>query len=226
MGILTLYHGSSEIVQAPVLSKGKTYSDFVPGFYCTEHMELAKEWACGTGSDGYAAEYELHTDGLNILRIGDDNHAVLSWLYLLTRNRKLAVTSHVVESAISWLADNFSVDFSTADVIIGPRCDDSYFALATAFLRGDISFRTLCSCMDFDRKNFLRVALVSEKAFENLRFVSYEPGDYSVYYPRRMVRDARLRANLKRLAERDEFGALYMRDIIREGVLSNDSRLR
>ena len=68
--------------------------------------------------------------------------------------------------------------------------------------------------------------IVSEKAFENLRFVSYEPGDYSVYYPRRMVRDARLRANLKRLAERDEFGALYMRDIIREGVLSNDSRLR
>jgi len=226
MSILTLYHGSPEIVQTPELSKGKKYSDFGPGFYCTELKELAKEWACGSGSDGYSAEYELQTDGLSILRIGEDNHALLPWLYLLTRNRKFAITSHVVESAMTWLDDNFSFDFCDADVIIGPRCDDSYFALATSFLRGNISFRTFCSCMDFDRKNSEQIALVSEKAFENLRFVSYEPGDYSVYYPRRMVRDARLRANLKRLNERDEFGALYMRDIIREGVLSNDSRLR
>lgn len=226
MGIMTLYHGSPEIVQAPSLSAGKRHGDFGPGFYCTALKELSKEWACGSGSDGYSAEYELQTDELNILRIGDDNHSLLSWLFLLTRNRKFAVSSHVVESALRWLEANFALDFYGVDVVIGPRCDDSYFALAMSFLRGEISFRTFCSCMDFDRKNSGQVVLVSEKAFANLRFVSYEPGDYSVYYPRRMVRDARLRAHLKKLSDKDEFGALYMRDIIREEVTSNDPRLR
>ena len=226
MSILTLYHGSSEIVQTPSLSDGKTYCDFGPGFYCTKQKECAMEWACGSGSDGYAAQYELQTDGLNILRIGDNNSELLSWLYILTNTRKFAVTSHVVESGINWLRDNFAVDISDVDVIIEPRCDDSYFAIAMSFLRGDISFKTFVSCMDFDKKTNEQIAIRSETAIANLRFVSYEPGDYSVYYPRRMVRDARLRAHLKRLGDRDEFGALYMRDIIREGVLSNDSRLR
>ena len=72
MSILTLYHGSSEIVQVPSFSDGKTYRDFGPGFYCTQQKECAMEWACGSGSDGYAAQYELQTDGLNILRIGDN----------------------------------------------------------------------------------------------------------------------------------------------------------
>lgn len=48
MDKIIIYHGSSEIVKQPVYGKGKPYNDYGIGFYCTEHLELAKEWACTT----------------------------------------------------------------------------------------------------------------------------------------------------------------------------------
>ena len=46
MSNLTIYHGSSEIIKPPEYRKGTVYNDYGQGFYCTEHIELAKEWAC------------------------------------------------------------------------------------------------------------------------------------------------------------------------------------
>ena len=63
MSKLILYHGSSEVIQAPVFGKGKSYNDYGKGFYCTEHLELAKEWACTERIDGYANKYELIQKG-------------------------------------------------------------------------------------------------------------------------------------------------------------------
>ena len=54
MSKLILFHGSPEIIQTPVYGKGKSYKDYGIGFYCTEHLELAKEWACTENTDGYA----------------------------------------------------------------------------------------------------------------------------------------------------------------------------
>jgi hypothetical protein len=51
---MILYHGSDRIIEKPVFGEGKSYNDYGRGFYCTEHVELAKEWACATGGDGYA----------------------------------------------------------------------------------------------------------------------------------------------------------------------------
>ena len=59
MSKLILYHGSPEIIQTPVFGKGKSYNDYGRGFYCTEHLELAKEWACTENTDGYANKYEI-----------------------------------------------------------------------------------------------------------------------------------------------------------------------
>ena len=52
MSKLVLYHGSPGIIEKPVFGKGKAYNDYGRGFYCTEHIELAKEWACTEGTDG------------------------------------------------------------------------------------------------------------------------------------------------------------------------------
>ncbi|MEG0338397.1 MAG: DUF3990 domain-containing protein, partial [Oscillospiraceae bacterium] len=51
---LTLFHGSPQIIKAPELAKGKPSNDYGRGFYCTESIELAKEWACSTETDGFA----------------------------------------------------------------------------------------------------------------------------------------------------------------------------
>ena len=45
MNKITLYHGSPERVEQPLLAKGKLTNDYGQGFYCTENLELAKEWA-------------------------------------------------------------------------------------------------------------------------------------------------------------------------------------
>ena len=41
-----LYHGSLEIISTPMYGQGKVYNDYGQGFYCTESLELAKEWSC------------------------------------------------------------------------------------------------------------------------------------------------------------------------------------
>lgn len=64
MGKLTLYHGSPEIIEKPEFGKGKLHNDYGRGFYCTESIELAKEWACTEGQDGYVNQYGLDTEGL------------------------------------------------------------------------------------------------------------------------------------------------------------------
>ena len=59
MSKLTIYHGSPEIIEKPQFGKGKTYNDYGRGFYCTEHIELAKEWACTEDVDGFVNKYEV-----------------------------------------------------------------------------------------------------------------------------------------------------------------------
>ena len=40
---LQLYHGSEHVIESPEFGKGRPYNDYGPGFYCTEHTEMAME---------------------------------------------------------------------------------------------------------------------------------------------------------------------------------------
>ena len=51
--LIDIYHGSDHIIEQPVQGEGKVHNDYGRGFYCTEHVELAKEWACSADNDGY-----------------------------------------------------------------------------------------------------------------------------------------------------------------------------
>ena len=42
---MRIYHGSKDIIKIPLYGYGKKYNDYGLGFYCTENIELAKEWA-------------------------------------------------------------------------------------------------------------------------------------------------------------------------------------
>ncbi len=65
---LTIYHGSPQIIKSPELSKGKPNNDYGRGFYCTESMELAKEWACSSETDGFANRYSFDQSRLSFDR--------------------------------------------------------------------------------------------------------------------------------------------------------------
>ena len=64
---MEIYHGSISIIDNPVFGKGKAHNDYGLGFYCTESLDLAKEWAVTEDTDGYANKYILDTKDLKIL---------------------------------------------------------------------------------------------------------------------------------------------------------------
>lgn len=57
MAEMILYHGSASIIEQPTFGKDKRHNDYGLGFYCTQSLELAKEWAVEEKRDGYANKY-------------------------------------------------------------------------------------------------------------------------------------------------------------------------
>ena len=225
MSKLVLYHGSTEIIEKPIYGKGKAYNDYGKGFYCTEILELAKEWACTEGVDGYANQYEIETDNLRILNLSADEYTILHWLALLMTYRKLRLSTPVMKRGAEWLKEHFLVDIDDYDAIIGYRADDSYFAFARAFVNNEIPLGQLSHAMRLGKLGE-QFVLKSPKAFESTKFVSYKSADNTVYYARRKVRDDEARAGFFAELEKEDIDGLYMRDIIREEVKADDPRLR
>ena len=225
MKTLTLYHGSTDIIESPVFGKGKTYNDYGQGFYCTENMELAREWACLEGIDGYVNRYTINLDNLSVLNLRDPEYSILHWLTILTENRKLRISTPAMRRGVEWLQNHFHIDTTSYDAIIGYRADDSYFSFARAFLTNQISLAQLSYAMKLGKLGE-QFVLMSRKAFDTVRFEGYEAVDSSVYYVKRKARDEEARFSyLKVLEEADENG-IYMRDITRGEVKSDDLRLQ
>lgn len=225
MSKLILYHGSSEIIEKPIFGKGKAYNDYGRGFYCTENFELAKEWACTEGIDGYANQYEIETDGLKILNLSSGEYTVLHWLALLMTYRKLRLSTPVMKRGAEWLKEHFLVNIEDYDAIIGYRADDSYFSFARAFVGNEISLGQLSHAMKLGKLGE-QFVLKSREAFEAIQFVSYVASDNTIYYARRKARDDAARAAFFAELERDDMDGIYIRDLIRGEVKADDPRLR
>ena len=224
MGKVVLYHGSSEIIENPVFGKGKPYNDYGQGFYCTEHAELAKEWACSEGIDGFVNKYELDTEGLKILNLSSDEYTILHWLALLMNYRRFRLSTPVMRRGVEWLKEHFLIDIGEYDLIIGYRADDSYFSFARAFVSNEISLKQLNYAMRLGKLGEQYV-LKSEKSFERIEFIASESADNTIYYARRKKRDDEARNAFFEELEKNDIDGIYMRDIIREEMTSDDARL-
>lgn len=220
-----IYHGSPDIIQTPVFGKGRSYNDYGKGFYCTEHLELAKEWACTENTDGYANKYEMDTAGLAVLNLSAKEYTILHWLALLMEYRRFRISTPVMKRGADWLKEHFLLDLTPYDIVIGYRADDSYFSFARAFVNNEISLSQLSCAMRLGKLGE-QFVLKSPAAFEKIRFVSYEIADNTEYYAKRKARDAETRAAFRAELERDALDGLYMRDMIREEVQPDDPRLR
>ena len=82
---LIIYHGSENIIELPEYGKGKPYNDYGLGFYCTEYIDLAKEWACDDKHGGYANKYTLDTEFMNILNLNSPDYTILNWIAVLVK---------------------------------------------------------------------------------------------------------------------------------------------
>jgi hypothetical protein len=212
-------------VSCPEYGKGKSYNDYGLGFYCTEDIELAREWACTEASGGYVNQYVLDMGSLRRLRLDEAPYTILHWLAVLMHNRRIRVSTPVMARGMEWLEANFMPPVKEADVVIGHRADDSYFSFARAFVANEISLALLSYAMRLGELG-RQTVLKSPAAFQALRFVSYSPVERQVYYPRRKRRDEEARAAYRAELEREVSTGLFMLDIIREEVKPDDPRLR
>lgn len=225
---MILYHGSYEIIERPKYGLGSDRNDYGRGFYCTEAIELAKEWACPTIKDGFASKYELNLSELNELYLNKEGYHILNWIAILLNNRIFTKRSPVSRQASQYILSEFLPDISGYDVIRGYRADDSYFSYAKDFLNNTISVNQLSRAMKLGELGE-QIVLMSEKAFEEVHFLGYEIADGSIYNSRRMEREGRARhAYLNNHGVDFDIMAndLYVLDIIRERVKNDDLRLR
>lgn len=221
-----IWHGSPEIVEKPIFGLGKKNNDYGLGFYCTEIEGLAKEWACQKPSkDGYANCYELDMEGLSILNLSDKEFTTLNWLAVLANNRNFRASSAVSKHGRDYLLDNFLPDISNYDIITGYRADDSYFSFARAFVNNIISLAQLTEAMKLGKLGE-QIVLKSKDSFDAIRFIKYEIADSEEYYIKRKQRNELANEQFRLQQEVDDFNGLFMRDIIRERIDNNDSRLR
>ena len=222
---ITLFHGSTKIVEKPILGVGNPKNDYGLGFYCTENLELAKEWASTERNDGFANSYEMDIEGLDILRLNKTPYHILNWLAILLKNRTFVLSQGLPTEAKAYLLENFLPDYEQYDLIIGYRADDSYFSFANAFLNNTISLEQLRKAMYLGKLGE-QVVLKSEKAFLEIVFKESIPVDSSLYYPKRQARDRQAREDYqKEKAATSSVDAVYMIDILREKWTNNDSRL-
>lgn len=224
---LIIYHGSQQIVEVPKFGIGKKYNDYGQGFYCTEYLELAKEWACPMKNDGYSNKYRLRLHRLNIMRLTKGEFNILNWLAILLANRKFDISSPIGSNAREFILDRFLPDVTNVDVMIGYRADDSYFSFAEDFVNNTISLRDLNLAMQLGTLGE-QVVLLSERSFQEIEFIEYEVVDYREYYYKRAERDQNARAayksrkkNLQQLMD-----DIFVLDIMREDMHNDDPRLQ
>ncbi len=220
-----IYHGSTEIIEKPQFGRGKTYNDYGSGFYCTEHIDLAKEWACAEDTDGFVNKYEIDLSKLKILNLSSEEYTILHWLAILMKNRKVRMSAPVMKRGSEWLDQYFMPETKDYDIIIGFRADDSYFSFARAFVNNEISLNQLSYAMRLGKLGE-QIVLKSKKAFDEIKFISYEVCDNKIYYAKRKARDDEAREAFNLELDKEDLRGLFMRDIIREEVMPDDPRLQ
>lgn len=219
---MDIYHGSKDIIKKPIYGYEKPYNDYGLGFYCTKDIELAKEWSVSETLDGYVNKYKLNDKNLNILNLNNGEYSILHWLTLLLNNRQFNLRFDIQRQGKKYLDDNFRIDISKYDVIIGYRADDSYFRFASDFLENSITIDKLYKAMYLGKLGE-QIVLKSERAFKQIKFVDSEKVSNVIYYPKKNSRDLKARKDYYKLE--DNVDSLYIMDLIRNKVKANDKRL-
>lgn len=222
---MVLWHGSQKIIEVPQFGLGNVHNDYGQGFYCTENLDLAKEWACSRDVDGFANRYELDMTDLNILDLLSPHYSVMHWIALLIEHRSFRKDTAIAVGACEYLHDHFLPNTEAYDVIRGWRADDSYFSYARAFVNNTITVEQLSRSMRLGNLGE-QIMLKSERAFKNIRFAGFERAPLALHGPLAKKRDEAARAQYRELLAENPFEGIRIVDIIREGLTADDLRLQ
>lgn len=224
--IKTIYHGSDHTIEKPQYGIGKIYNDYGLGFYCTEDINMAKEWGVSRNKPGYANCYTIDYSDLSILNLNSEKFSILNWLTVLLENRNFETSSVLAHQAKQYLLENFKVNYEQYDIITGYRADDSYFSFAQDFINGAISLKQLNNAMHLGKLG-TQFVLKSMKAFNRLQYIGYEKAEIDEWYEKKSTRDNKARREYLD-AERFRIrpGDIFMTQILSEEIKADDPRIR
>ena len=227
MSKLTIYHGSDHIIKKPSLSLGKTHNDYGQGFYCTEDLELAKEWACKNNNEGYVNSYTLNISDLRIFNLNSSEYSILNWIAILLKHRTFKLDSDIAKRSREYIIKEFGLNTKEYDVIIGYRADDSYFSFAESFVENTLPLRSLNNALRFGNLGE-QIVLVSEKAFEKLEYKEAIEASKSIYFSKYKSRDKRARQSYinEAAGNANLLNDIFVLDIIRQEMKNNDPRIQ
>lgn len=227
MNKIILLHGTDHIIEVPDINIGNEHNDYGKGFYCTKAEEMAKEWACKQNTDGFVNRYELNTDGLKTLDLTDGHHTVLNWIAILLKYRTFKLSSEIAIDARDYIIEHYSVNISDYDVVIGYRADDSYFQYAESFVSNGLPLRSLNKALRLGKLGEQTV-LVSQKAFNQIKFIDAAPVSKDEYYPKFIDRDSSARKAFKQEIKKSKLyrDDIFVLDILREEMQNNDPRIQ
>ena len=188
MGKVILYYGTSDMIVSPAYGKGYEKHDYGKGFYLTENVGLAKEWAvCKPNeTNGWVHKYELDCEGLNILDF--EKLDVLSWLAELMKHRD-AADSKRYRMLASKFIEKYGVDTDGYDVIKGWRANASYFYIAKEFVRDNIDIEILEELLSLGGLG-IQYCIKSELAYSKLKeiensIISVNYSEFNILYNKR-----------------------------------------
>ena len=190
MSYKTIYHGSKVIVEKPVYMYHdfNIHNDYGVGFYCTQNLDMAKEWANRTTRNGFANKYYFDERDLKILDLTDKSkYSVLNWIAILIHNREIPEDDQIDFADVLSFLEKYYIDTEQYDVVIGYRADDAYFRFPLMFVRNILTFEKLEEIYLLGNLG-KQYVLISEKAFGRIKFVdaiSAEPLFFERYHLRK-----------------------------------------
>ncbi|MDD6352466.1 MAG: DUF3990 domain-containing protein [Lachnospiraceae bacterium] len=203
MNKLTLFHGSPDKIIVPTYGKGEEKHDYGKGFYLTESIDLAKEWAVCRPNErnGWVHQYELDLDNLKILNFQE--LGVLSWLAELMKHRDASDSKRYRVLAKKFI-EKYGVDTADFDVIKGWRANASYFYIAKEFVRDNIDLYILEELLSLGGLG-IPYCIKSELAYINLHEVKdgLIPVPYAQFNEKYNQRDIAARQKMRELINSD-----------------------
>ena len=200
---ISLFHGTFEKNVVPTYRVGEEKHDYGKGFYLTENIELAKEWAvCRPDvTSGWVHQYELDISELKILDFQEKD--VLSWLAELMKHRD-AADSRRYRMLSKKFIEKYGIDTEEYDVIKGWRANASYFYIAKEFVRDNIDIEILTELLSLGGLG-IQYCIKSPLAYSKLREIKENliTVDYEEFREKYNQRDISAREKMRELVDSD-----------------------
>lgn len=203
MGKIILYHGSQNEKITPRFGLGNEKHDHGKGFYLTESMDLAKEWAVCRPEElnGWMHKFELEIEGLNILDFQKKD--VLTWLAELMKHRDAGDSKRYRVLSKKFI-EKYGIDTDGYDVIKGWRANASYFYIAKAFVRDEVDIDILEELLSLGGLG-VQYYIKTKKAYKELTEISedLQSVPFERFNEKYNEHDITARENMRKLIDSD-----------------------